>query len=92
MTFDRRLMFLPALGLIAYWPETDDRIILRAFDLKEAMERSGGDYLLIQSMPRSRVKSGATWEYAVVAIGKHGPLKLALEHAPAGMTMTPDGR
>jgi hypothetical protein len=91
VTLDKRIVFAPAAGYILFLPPSNDRIIQRDFDLKDALEWTGKDYLLVLSNPPLRSKSGAKWDYQIRTLAKHGPVKFELETAPEGMSMSAAG-
>ncbi len=92
LTLDQRIVFAPASGYLLFLPPSNDKIVRRDFNLKEALERTGKDYLLILSSPPTRAKAGSRWEYVIQALSKHGPVKYTLERAPEGLTLDPEGR
>ena len=50
-TADKRLHFLPDHKLLVTIPEAGDRLVLYRFDVAEALEKSGIDYLFVTSQP-----------------------------------------
>jgi hypothetical protein len=92
LTLDRRIVFAPAADHIIFVPHSNDRLIHRKFDLKAALDRTGKDYLLVNSSPPLRAKAGVRWDYRIATLQKHGPVKLELEKAPEGMSLSPGGQ
>ena len=52
----KRIYFIPRAKLIAVFPESNDRLELHHFDVEEALEKSGLDYLLVTSRPPTTAK------------------------------------
>lgn len=92
LTLDKRVVFAPGSGYLLFLPPSNDRIVRREFDLQEAMEPTGADYLLVVSSPPTRAKAGGRWEYAMKTVARHGPVDYALESGPEGLTLDPEGR
>jgi len=74
MTLDKRIVFAPSAGYILFIPESNDKIIQRSFDLREALNKSGKDYLMVLSNPPVRAKAGGDWAYQINSLAKHGPV------------------
>ena len=87
---DKRVIFVPELGYILFVPYTNDKLVVRPFDVKEAVQDTEG-VLLITSVPATKAQSGAEWQYQVTAIAHSTPLKISLAKAPQGMTITDAG-
>jgi hypothetical protein len=92
LTLDRRICFAPALDYILFVPHSNDRIVQRKFDLKKALDESGEDYLMLVSVPPTRGRAGAAWEYQLKTIAKNGPMKYELPKAPDGMAVSAEGK
>ena len=91
VAFDKRVHFIPGAKLIITIPQTNDQLVLHRFDIEEALEKSGIDYLLVTSQPPLSAKKGAAFTYQVVAKAKKGGLKFRLESGPAGMVVSAAG-
>ena len=50
LTLDKRVYLVPSGKLLALLPETQDSIVIRRFDPEEELQRSGRDYLVVQSV------------------------------------------
>lgn len=88
---DRRVHFIPAAKLIVTVPETNDRLVLHRFDLDEALEKSGVDYLFVASQPPAFARKGAALAYQVQVRSKRGGAQCRLESGPPGMSVSPAG-
>src|SRR5205807_4602699 len=82
----------PAAHLFVTIPATIDRLILQRFDLEDALEKSGVDYLVVTSQPPVSVKRGGAFEYTVVVKSKRGGVSYRLDSGPNGMTISKDGK
>ncbi len=87
----KRIFLVPRAELIVVFPSSNDRLDLHQFNLDQAMEASGLDYLLVTSQPPRSVRTGATFEYPLTVKSKHGGVKLRLESAPKGMEIEAGG-
>jgi hypothetical protein len=88
---DKRFFFLPESKLIVVIPAAADRLLLHPFDVEEALEKSGRNYLVVTSQPPLAATKGTTYTYALKVRSKRGGLKYKLEAAPTGMTLSPGG-
>jgi hypothetical protein len=91
-TPDKRIHLLPAAKLLVTIPGTNDRLVVRRFDIEGALDKAGIDYLVIVSRPPARVRAGGTFSYQVAAQSKEGDLKYKLELGPPGMAISPTGK
>lgn len=91
LTLDKRIVFVPAAGQLIFLSTTNNRLIQRRFDLKDALDKTGQDYLLVLSSPTLRLKAGAQWDYQVAPLAKHGPVTFQLDQSPEGMSISPAG-
>jgi hypothetical protein len=88
---DRRILFIPHAKLLVTVPLTNDRLVLQRFDVEQALESSGIDYLLVTSQPPGTVKKGTTYTHRLVVKSKRGGVQCRLESGPPGMQVTPQG-
>jgi hypothetical protein len=91
-TLDKRFHLVVAAGLLVTIPAANDRLVLRKLDIPAALERAGGDYLVVVSSPTLNIREGSRLEHQIVARSKRGGLACALVHGPKGMTVSPDGK
>jgi hypothetical protein len=89
---DRGLFVLPdAKVVITVLPGTDTLTLYR-FDVEDALEKSGIDYLLVTSVPPTWAKKGTTFEYALTVKSKKGGVKFRVESGPKGMAVNAAGK
>jgi hypothetical protein len=91
-TPDKRIQLIPEAKLLITVPGTNDRLILRRFDVEAALDKAGIDYLVITSRPPARLRAGGAFAYQVVVRSKETDLKYKLEVGPAGMAISPTGK
>ena len=86
-----RIRYLPTANVLVTLPETNDRVVLRPFDLVEALQHSGEDFLVVLSAASTRAATGASYTYQVDAISKAGGVRYSLESGPPGMNVSDAG-
>ncbi|MCA9044862.1 MAG: hypothetical protein KDA69_11115 [Planctomycetaceae bacterium] len=92
-TSDRRVLFAPQLGYLAYIPFTNQEVMLRPFDLKKELERSGVDFLIVTSTPETTFTPGKAWNYQLQIEQKaESPVSFALQANPEGMSIDKNGK
>ncbi len=91
MTLDKRLHLVPFKRAVVAISKSNDQLLLYRFDLLEALEKQGSDYLMVISKPPAAVKRGSAFEYAINVLSKKGGLTYTLESGPPGMTVSPSG-
>jgi hypothetical protein len=92
LPLDKRLFLIPQAKLVVVVPHTADRLLLHRFDLDEALEKSGIDYLLVTSQPVTGAARGKRYQYQLAVKSKKGGVKFKLESGPKGMSVTPRGK
>jgi hypothetical protein len=88
-TTDKRFHLLPAAELLITIPPSNDRVVLRS--LKSALERAGGDRLIVVSLPDLVVAAGQKLVHQIAARSKQGGITFALVRGPEGLAVAPDG-
>ncbi|MEQ8791090.1 MAG: putative Ig domain-containing protein [Pirellulaceae bacterium] len=91
LPLQKRLFFVPDAHVIATLLPSNDRVELRRFNVDEALEASGVDYLLVASQAPSQAEIGKPYTYPMQVKSKRGGVKFSLEAAPAGMKISEDG-
>jgi S1-C subfamily serine protease len=87
----QRIYLIPQANVIAVLPISNDQVVLHKFDIDEALEKSGVDYLLVTSQPPRTVKIGIKLEYPIVVKAKQKPVTFKLDSGPKGMAVTSEG-
>jgi S1-C subfamily serine protease len=88
---DRRFHWVPAANLLITVPASNDKIVVRRFDLEKALERVGGDFLYVASPRAISVSAGEKLVHKIEVRSRKGGIKCTLSHGPPGMTVSPDG-
>ncbi len=86
-----RVFFIPEAKVIAVLPVSNDRVVLHKFDLDDALEKSGLDYLFVASTPPRAAKPGAPLAYPLAVKSKHGGVTYKVDSGPKGMTVSAAG-
>jgi hypothetical protein len=73
-------------------PPSNDRLVLRRLDLDEALDRSGGDRLIVTSPPTLDATAGKKLVHRIVARSKKGGITYALARWPDGMSVASNGQ
>jgi hypothetical protein len=77
-------------GQIVCIPYSNDRLLVKRFDLTSLLQQSTFDYLIITSVPPKSIEAGQTYQYQVSALTRT-PARYELESAPEGMRISSDG-
>jgi hypothetical protein len=88
---DKRLLFIPDAKMIVTVPETNDRLFIHRFDVEEAMDKAGIDYLYATSRAPERAARGKDYVYQITTRSKKGGVNYKLESGPDGMRITKAG-
>jgi S1-C subfamily serine protease len=87
----KRIFFIPRAELIVIFPESNDRLELHHFDLNEALDNSGLDYLLVTSQPPTTARRGTEFRYQVVVKSRKEGVKYQVNSGPPGLEVSPTG-
>src|SRR5262249_39234671 len=90
--FERHVFLIPEAKLLVILPATKDKLVLHPFDLDKLLEKSGADYLFVQSQPVTMAVRGQEYVYPLIVRSKKGGVKVKLESGPKGMQVTSAGR
>ena len=86
-----RLFVSPQLKKIALLSGSRDKLRLVDFDVIDALNAKGIDYLFVESTALTTATAGQTYAYPIKAVSKAGGVKVTLDTGPDGMTVTPAG-
>ena len=92
MHHDKRIDLIPEAKLLVTIPSSNDRLILRRFDLDALLAKSGRDYLVVTSEPPQAIALGKTLSYQPAIKSKKGGVTYKIESGPKGMLVAKDGR
>jgi S1-C subfamily serine protease len=90
MSWEKRVHYYPRAGLLVTFDSAKEAVVLRRVDLKEQLEKSDTDYLLVVSRPPI-AKPGTAFSYKLEILSKKGGVKFKLESGPDGLAVSPTG-
>jgi S1-C subfamily serine protease len=90
-TVDKRVHFFPTANLLITVPTSNDSLILRKFNVIDALDRSGIDYLFVNSTPITGARKGEGYRYPLEVKSKRGGVSFKIESGPEGMSISPTG-
>jgi tRNA A-37 threonylcarbamoyl transferase component Bud32 len=85
-----RARYLPSANVLVILPDSNDRVVVHPFNLMQALDDSGQQYLFVLSEPRTLAAAGKEYVYAIDARSKAGGVRFTLEKGPEGMKLPPD--
>jgi S1-C subfamily serine protease len=88
----KRAWFVPDAKVFVTLPLTRDAVHLTKFDVDEALEKAGTDYLFDLSNPTATAKKGERYGHQLVVKSKRGGVKYKLDAGPPGMSVGPTGK
>ena len=83
---------MPDAKVVISVPAGGEKLTMHRFDVDQALEQSGIDYLLVTSAPPASAKKGAAFEYALAVKSKKGGLKYHVESGPKGLAISTTGK
>jgi hypothetical protein len=86
-----RVRYLPSAQVLLTLPESNDRVVLRKLDLRQALDAAREPYLFVTSVPPLRASAGSTLSYRIEVTSSAGGVRCTLDAGPEGMTVTPAG-
>jgi WD40 repeat protein len=90
-TIEKRFHFVPAANLLVTVPVTNDRLVLRRLDIRKALDKIGGDYLVVTSPSALHARAGKTFSHQIEALSKAGGIRYTVAQGPDGLTVSPTG-
>lgn len=88
---EKRFHLIPEAKVLVTVPLSDDKIDIQRVDLDQIAEKSGVDYLYVESRAPLFAVRGADFRYPIRVKSKKGGLTYRLDAGPAGMTLSTDG-
>jgi hypothetical protein len=89
---DRRYLLLPNSEVLVALPATNDRLLLRRFNMRELLDKSGVDYLLVTSVAPTVASRGKAYRYDLTVLAKKGGVKYHVDSGPVGMKISAQGQ
>ena len=78
--------------MIITLPLTNRELVLHRFDLEEALNKLGVDYLFVASQPVVEASVGKPYQYQLSVKSKRGGVTYRLESGPEGMKLDAKGK
>jgi hypothetical protein len=91
LTTDKRFHLVPAAGVLITIPPSNDRVVVRGLKMDGALERSGGDRLIVVSSPNVTAVAGQKLVHKIAARSKKGGITFALVRGPERLAVAQDG-
>ena len=91
LQWHERIFLVPQHDRLVTLNESRDKLLVRPFDIVEVLDKSGADYLFVESLPVTVADPGKAYEYRIFVQSKNGGVKLTLDSGPDGMTLSEDG-
>lgn len=87
----KRVFLIPRARVLITIGKSSDELIVRPFDLVEALKAESVDYLFVNSAPRRSASRGEQYSYLIEVMSRKGDVRFALESGPPGMTLSSEG-
>lgn len=91
VSLSQKYIVNPDLKKMMMIADSNDRILVRDFDLKAELDKSGKEYLIVESIPPRTISPGAAYQYDIKTLSKSGGVTCNLEFGPQGMTVSKEG-
>ncbi len=90
-TAEKRFHVVPAASLLVTIPPTNDRLVLRQLDVRQALAAKGRESLTIISLPTVTAKAGSQLMHRIEARSRQLPINYTLAQAPRASKWTRKG-
>ncbi len=82
----------PRRHLLVTIPTSNDRLVLRRLDVRQAQAAKGSDRLTIISLPTLTASAGSQLVHRIEARSKQGPITYTLARGPDGVKVDQEGK
>ncbi len=89
---ESKLRYLPNHHLVAYFPASRDRVMIRKFNLKRSLDQSDKKYLYVNSKPKTSATLGETFTYQMSSLASSKRVRYSLDNGPQGMKVSANGK
>jgi hypothetical protein len=86
-----RIRFLPSFNMLVMLPKDNQHVVLRKFNLSDALNESGENYLYIVSSPMPHARAGEDYNYKIQVLSKNGELRYEPAPKVDGMEISEKG-
>lgn len=90
-SLDKRVVYVLQASQLISIPFSNDRLLVKRFDLRETLDKAALDYLFVTSLPPRTFKKGASYDHTFEVASRAGGLQFELSSGPAGMSISPAG-
>jgi hypothetical protein len=90
-TLDKRFHCDRPANLLFTFPFTNDRSVLRRLDVRKALDKLGGDYLVVTSPSNLYATAGESFSHQIDAFSEAGSIRYSLAQGPDGPAFSPAG-
>lgn len=90
VSLDRRIQFRPGAKQLITVPVSNDRVMIRRFDLEEALRSTGQGFVFVTQMPKATASTLEPYVSRMAAVGS-GPITFRPVHVPEGLKVTATG-
>ncbi len=90
-TLDKRVMFVPQANQLLTIPFSNDRLLVKPFNIRAALDKANIDYLYVTSIPPRRYRPGQHFEYPIEIASRDGSPNFELSSGPEAMSVSPSG-
>ncbi len=90
-TLDKRVMFVPQANQLITIPFANNHIVVKRFDMRDALDKASIDYLYVTSTPPRTYRPGHPFEYRVEAASRNTAIEYELSSGPKEMTVSRTG-
>jgi len=91
LSIERRLFLIPGDGLIVMLDESNAKVWIQKFDLKEILADLDGEYFFVNSQPPAAIDAGEEYSYAMDVLTSGGKVNYELVSGPDGMEVSEEG-
>lgn len=91
MSADKFIHLIPQHKALVTLNAAADRLVVRRFDVGEALVRDGAAFLFVESLPPRTALRGEKWRYRPEVRSKRGGTRIAIDSCPAGMVLSDAG-
>lgn len=91
LPINKRVFLIPEAKVLVTIGKSSGELILRQFDLAEALKAESVDYLFVSSAPKQLTSRGEQYSYPIEVMSRKGDVRLELESGPDGMKLSSEG-
>lgn len=89
--YEKRVMFVPQVSRLLTIPTSNDRLVVRTFNLSDGLRKSGVSHLYVTSTPSRFFRPGTSYHYSIKVASSDPDLSYELLTGPRGMRVSNTG-